>query len=115
MRRITTTKGRARGMSREQSVQPHGLMRTVERESGNIYPETFTILFLHFIAALHDAARGRKGAAAGIGKMAARLQHRLLADHARSLDFLRHAFCIGNPPVAIEQLHSSEERRVGQW
>ena len=54
----------------------------IEREGGNGDREQLALLGLHLVGADHDAGRRRQRAAAGIGEGLARLQHRLLADHA---------------------------------
>src|SRR5690625_429459 len=86
------------------SVRSEALVGTVEGEGGDVDPEALSIVLLHLVAALHDAAGSRQRAATGVAEAPAWRQHRLFSYHARALDLLRRAPAVGDSPVAVEQL-----------
>src|SRR5690242_15416911 len=96
---------RPRSGSHEGSIELDGLVGAVEREGGHRDVETLAGFGLHLVAADHDAGRRRQRRAAGVFEAVARLQHRLLADHAGAAHFLHAAERVGDPPMAVAQLH----------
>ena len=59
----------------------------------------------HAVAAGHEAGRRRQRHAAGIFERFARLERRLLADHAGALDLLQPPERVGDAPMARLELH----------
>src|SRR5690625_4396768 len=81
------------------SVEADVLVRAVEGKGRDVDPEALALIGLHFVATLHDSAGRGQGAAAGIDEAGARLQDRLFAHHTRTLNLLRNALGVGDPPV----------------
>src|SRR5687768_1453674 len=78
----------------------------VENESRNLHVEARAVLRYAEIAALHGAGGGAQPTAAGVLEGLARLEQRLVADHAQALHLFHLARRIGNDPVARNQLGS---------
>src|SRR5690606_31022001 len=79
-------------------VNTHRLVRAVERESRHLDVETAAIFGFHLVSSGHDARRRGQRRAAGVLETFTRLQHRLLADHARAPHLLQPAERIGDAP-----------------
>src|SRR5260370_8504001 len=87
------------------SIQRPFAVGTVEREGRHVDLEPLAALAHHLVAAGHEARRGRKRHAAGIFEALARREHRLLAYHPFSPDFLLAALSVRNDPLPRPQLH----------
>ena len=67
----------------------------------------------HLVAALHRADRRLEHGTAGVAEALARLQVRLLADHAVAAHFLHLAVGVGDDPVAGQQPGRHRRRGCG--
>src|SRR5712691_13299988 len=85
--------------------QPCRLLRRVEGKGGNAHQEILAARRFHLVIADHEAGRRRERAAAGVFKALAGREDRLFADDARAADFLQTPETVGDPPMAVAQLH----------
>jgi hypothetical protein len=76
----------------------------IEHEHGDISIERRAVIGQAVVLAVHRAGGCAQAAAAGVFEAFAGLKSRLLADHARAFDFLRHAIGIVDIPSARNEL-----------
>src|SRR5712691_11668542 len=92
-------------VSRPRSIEPRRLLRRVEGKGGNPHQEIFAARRFHLVIADHEPGRRRERAAAGVFEALAGREDRLFADDPRAADFLQTPETVGDPPMAVAQLH----------
>src|SRR5436305_6619720 len=78
--------------------------RNSESEGLDFRAERFAVRQLHRVRALHRSHRRPQRTEAGVLERLSRLQHRRLADHARSLHALHVSIGVGDDPFAADEL-----------
>jgi hypothetical protein len=76
-----------------------------ERKRCDFGIKSLPIVPYHSEAAVHRTHGGIEGAAAGVMECLATLKHRLMADNTRATNVFNFASCVGDHPVAGQQLN----------